>query len=69
MIRYTMEEAKAHFEELIEQVKAGEQVEVLQGEEVVRVQAAPSRLGAMRGTGKILGDLVAPFDEPWSALQ
>ena len=69
MIRYTMKEAKEHFEDLIEQVNAGEQVEVVRGDEVVRVQAAPSRLGAMKGTGKIVGDLVAPLEESWEALR
>ena len=69
MVRYTMEEAKASFEDLMTHVRAGEVVEVVRAEEVIRVQAVPSRLGAMRGTIQIIGDIVAPLDEPWEALQ
>jgi hypothetical protein len=69
MVRYTMEEAKAAFEDLMEHVRAGEVVEVIRAEEVIRVQAVPLRVGAMRGTIQIVGDIVAPLDEPWEVLQ
>jgi prevent-host-death family protein len=34
----------------------------------VRVQRRPL-LGSMKGTVKILGDIVGPIDEPWEALE
>ena len=71
MIRYTMEEAKASFEDLMDHVKAGEQVEVMSGEEVVLLRRGTSNggLGCMRGRIQFIGDIVAPLDEPWEALQ
>lgn len=69
MVRYTVEEAKASFEDLLEHVKAGEVVEVVQSNEVIRVQSVPPRLGAMRGTVKVVGDILVPLDESWEAMR
>jgi prevent-host-death family protein len=32
-------------------------------------EAAPSIIGRMRGTGKIIGDIVSPTGDPWDADQ
>ncbi len=44
------------------------------GTPLVILQAAQSDqsrapFGALEGTGKILGDIISPLDEPWEVLQ
>lgn len=70
MIHYTVDEAKASFEEMIAHVKAGDPVEVLLGGEVVPLRRGlpeSGGLGCMRGRMEFIGDIVAPLDEPWEA--
>ena len=72
MVRYTVEEAKTHFEELFDQVKAGEPMELVRGQEVVALRlgtATSMGLGCMQGNILFLGNIVAPLDEPWEVLQ
>lgn len=69
MVRFTPVELREHVDAFIQALEDGQSVELDHAGRVLRIQAVPSRLGAMRGTGEVVGDLVAPPDEVWEAMR
>ena len=80
MVRYAMEipagEFKARCLQLMDEVEAsgGEVIITKRGRPVARLvplagAARPDVFGCMRGSVTIIGDIVAPLEEPWEADQ
>jgi len=67
---------KAHCLEIVETVRRKHTSVVISkhGKPVAKVvpiesEPAPSLYGSMKGTGREIGDIVAPLDEEWNVLR
>lgn len=66
MVRYTVQEAQAALETLLDKIQSGEPVEIIRGNQVIALYTVP-QFGCMKHRTHIHGDLVEPLDVPWDA--
>lgn len=69
---YTEAEARRRFGEIVERASSGEVLTISRRGRVVATllpppDAARPRLGGLRGTARLLDDLIAPVDTEWEA--
>ena len=68
-VRVTVAEASARLDQLAERASHGEVIHLVSGDrEIARLVPPVSRVGAMRGTSRILGDVMTPTQDEWPSV-